>query len=139
MIDCVWKVTGDQITCVNCARQYPPRTKNGRLKFALPARWPQWACPASPDLLPAAEKLGVILERADNWRQTLAQWLAAGMPERTPDQQAACRQICLACEFGHPKAQCRAGGCAIAASRPPLVVCWRMATWDCGENRWPPW
>ena len=124
MIDCTPDTTGK--VCVNCG-----------WTWSRDRPFPRRNCPQSPDLHPAADRLGVPFATIGRYAQALAAWIAAGIPERTPEEQAACMAACHGCEYGTPKPQCRAGGCASVDHRPDLVSCWKIATWHCPEKKWP--
>lgn len=99
---------------------------------------------------PCASALELTLNQCQPFIQQLAQWCAAGMPERTEEEKTTLQAICRACgDYGteadlpdgtHWDEQCL-HGCTNAMKkrekRPPLEPLWRMATTRCPAEKWP--
>ena len=91
-----------------------------------------------------AEKLGITWGNARHWPRVLATWVKAGMPERTPEEQAVCLAKCEVCgHYGPPvDAEGWPSVCLRGCSGPrrekrlSLLVLWRMATGRCKAGMW---
>ena len=120
MIDCIPDNTGEQ--CLNCGWQKPERIKG----------WPRRNCQNSPDLKPAADKLGLPDPIPPSMAQHLAAWLAAGMPERTAEEQQTI--AANGCESRRENGICNALGCN--GSNKTIKCEWliRMQTANCPKN-----
>ena len=136
VIDCIPDNTG--VRCVYCGWEWT------RLDICA---WPRRNCPASPDLLPAAQRLGLTL-LLPAFTRRLAEWLAVGMPERSADEQARIASICRACkQYGPATDEPGMGfevclcGCAGVwrANRPPLGAVWKMAGGRCLDDKVKAW
>lgn len=118
MIDCLPNSEGD--LCVNCGWIKPAKIKG----------WPHRNCPRSPDLAPAAAKLGLTPEQAVPFHREIAQWIAAGMPERTAEEQAAI--AATPCESRREDGICDALGCKSGANKSiKCAYLAQMATQSC--------
>ncbi len=110
---------------------------------------PRRNCPASPDLRPAAEKLGIEWKDVPHYAQALAKWTAAGFPTRSQEEVARCLRICKGncepsdeirvckkpCEH-YSKGRCKLCRCNVNLSRFALVNKIRMGTENCPEGKW---
>jgi hypothetical protein len=127
MMDCI---PNEQHACINCG-----------WKWNRQGPFPHRCCPQSPDLQPAAEKLGVSLADVGHYASALARWTAAGFPIR--DQAEVERiesEFCKPC----PKytvdpllgGRCSECGCRVSASRFAAVNKIKMATERCPKGKW---
>jgi hypothetical protein len=139
----------EKTACVNCGWQWTRPDI---------CEWPRRNCPKSPDLLPAAERLGLTLDQCQPFIQQLATWMAAGYPERTPEEQADHAAMCQVCEhYGEavtfPTVCCNGRKCQPEQSfppqclagctneikqrenKPPLAVLQRIG--QCPAGKWP--
>jgi hypothetical protein len=121
MTNCIPKQ--DTRLCINCGKLCRTENRN---------------CSASPDLAPAAEKLGVPFESIGRYAQIVAQWQAAGCQELAPEQAAARKAECETCEFNGEACGSKASGCGGTVHRPPLKVMQQIPTCRCPEKK-PGW
>lgn len=93
-------------------------------------------CQKTPDLKPAAEKLGVTMADIGHYAQACAAWTAAGLPMREQAEVDCIYAICLACEE-YADGRCKQCGCCVSAGWFPLTNKIKMATEDCRLEKWP--
>jgi hypothetical protein len=97
MIDCIPDTTGKK--CIHCGWVKPEKIKG----------WPRRNCQKSPDLEPAAARLGLTLDDCQSFAPQLYQWMKAGYPERPESERAAI--AATPCESRREDGICRATGC----------------------------
>jgi hypothetical protein len=135
MIDCI--PDPSQTKCIHC----------GWVKSEKIKSWPRRNCPRSPNLEPAAKRLGLTLADCQGFHQELNIWQNHGYPTRTESEIASCEAVCETCgnygeaveSEGWPE-QCL-HGCANQVKkrekRLPLEPLWAMATAHCALALWP--
>jgi len=90
----------------------------------------------SPDLAPAAERLGVTMTDVSHYAQAVAKWTAAGFPVR--DQAEVERielELCQPCEK-YVAGRCKSCGCRVNQSSLAVANKIKMATEHCPQNHW---
>lgn len=142
MTNCPFQLNADGLwQCPDCGWIYP---RPG------PRRSPRRNCPKSPDITEAAERLGITGDDIKHWAQSLAKWMRAKFPMRTPEQVDYCLHICVKCkEFipSNPKCTgetcrikiggyCKACGCRVSKSRVAISNKLAMATEACPKGKW---
>lgn len=117
-IDAAW-------TCPQCGYVHPVRSE----------KRPVRSCPRSPDLQPAADKLGVTLADIAHWFGAVTRWVKEGMPERTAAEVAACFAMCQTCNalVGDRCSDCR---CRVAIEGMAIRNKAAMRTEVCPRGRW---
>jgi len=123
MIDCIPNTT--ESVCIHCGWKKPERIKG----------WPKRNCPKSPDLQPAAERLGISLADMGHYAHALARWTAAGFPARDQAEVERCEAICVACEH-YRNGRCKKCGCCISKNRVAVLNKAKMATETCPVGKW---
>jgi hypothetical protein len=99
-------------------------------------RTPLRNCPRSPDLQPAADRLGVSLSDAANYTAALARWTAAGWPTRTEAEVARIfAEHCQVCG-NLVEGRCIVCRCRVSAVGLAIGNKVAMETEHCPENRW---
>ncbi len=94
------------------------------------------ACRQSPDLLPAAEKLGITLDDARHYAAALARWTIAGWPVRPPAEVARIFvDCCQPCEH-FAAGRCALCRCRVAPGGLAVANKIRMATEKCPLGLW---
>lgn len=93
-------------------------------------------CPRSPDLQPAADRLGVSLSDAAHYTAALVRWTAAGWPTR-PEAEVA-RIFAEHCQVCADLADGRCAVCRCRVSAGGLAIGNKIAmeTEHCPENYW---
>lgn len=123
MIDCLPDARGK--SCLNCGWVKPEKIEG----------WPRRNCAKSPNLLPAAERLGLTLDECQPFIQQLAAWMAAGYPERTEAEQSACKEVCDGCpDHAAVEDRCQCNSCSSRGQQ--LTIPRRLATWKCPVAKW---
>ena len=112
--------------CAQCQYEHPKPLKE------LPFR-PH--CPNSPDLQPAAERLGISLADMGHYAHALARWTAAGFPTRDQAEVERIEAICVACEH-YRNGRCKKCGCCVNKSRMAVLNKIKMATESCPVGKW---
>ncbi len=82
-------------------------------------------------------------EKAMNWFNATAAWVAAGRPVRSAEEQATLAEICRPCKYYKPDpvlpllqgGQCGVCGCGIAPERK-LLNALSYATYRCKQGYW---
>lgn len=124
MTDCLPNV--DATACIHCGWVKPEKI----------ATWPRRNCPRSPDLAPAAARLGVSLADVGHYAQALARWTAAGFPTRL---QAEIERIeaehCRPCD-AYLAGRCSECGCRVTTSGLAVANKIAMATESCSRGLW---
>ena len=141
-MNCIWNNDGPPWKCQQCDKPYARKGKP-----ILSDKPPRRNCPKSPDLKPAAEKLGISWDDVQHYAQALARWTAADFPVRTQEEVARCFRICSGgcgdgsckkpCEH-YRKGRCRKCRCGVSQSRIAVWNKIKMATEDCPEEKWKP-
>ncbi len=124
MIDCLPDTT--ETACLNC----------GWIKPEKIVGWPRRNCSRSPDLQPAAERLGVTLADAAHYFQALARWTAAGFPVREQAEvERIEREICRPCEE-YRDGRCAKCSCQVNSTSWALATKLKMKTEVCPLGYW---
>jgi len=122
MMNCI--PNADGLSCRNCGWVKPPRIQG----------WPHRNCPNSPDLSPAAERLGVSLSDVRHYAGALAKWTKAGFPTREQAEVERIEAICKACDK-YADGRCKQCGCRVNTG-PAVVNKIKMATENCPLGKW---
>lgn len=120
MINCIPDTTGK--VCVNCGWQWTRDTP-----------FPHRNCPRSPDLKPAAAKLG-LTEWPPALAQLLAQWLVAGCPERSEEEVRRIRNTADGVRCDNADGFCTVTGCDKGEKKIKCEWLARMATASCPKS-----
>jgi len=93
-------------------------------------------CPKSPDLAPAAKKLGVTMADVSHYAQAVARWTAAGFPVRDQAEvERIERELCKPCEK-YTDGRCKQCGCRVNQSSLAVANKIKMATEHCKDGKW---
>ena len=110
------------------------RQCNWHNRFGPP--FPIRPCDNPSDLRPAAERLGLADPLPAGMAPLLAEWIAAGEPMRTAEEEAACFAICENCQqHAALEDRCQSGQCSQRGR--VLTVPRKLKTYHCPEKRWP--
>lgn len=127
MTDCPLQLNDDGLwQCPDCDWIYPRKAEKP----------PRRTCRNVPDIIEAAEKLGITGDDIKHWAQALARWTAAGFPVRS---QAEVIEIeathCRPCEK-YVDGRCQECGCRVSKSRWGVANKLKMATENCPLGKW---
>jgi hypothetical protein len=130
MIDCIFQLNADgKLQCANCGWTYPREPNSDSCK------WPRRNCRQSPDLQPAADKLGVSMADVAHYAYAVARWTAAGFPTREPAEVDRIeRELCRPCAE-YVDGRCKQCGCAVNKG-PAIRNKIAMATENCKLGEW---
>jgi hypothetical protein len=105
-----------------------------RLEAEAPPEPPKPDAPAGP---PSPEPPG-LMRRAASYAGALAQWTAAGRPERSDKEvERIFHQFCKTCDWFDPDKQiCRGCGCRVAEGGYAVQNKIKMATENCPRDLW---
>lgn len=142
MMLCVWlEIEGKpgHWYCPNCG--VPRGGPNGQRKPSpRPEKLRRECLP--PGGVPAAPPTAT--ERLRNWATATEEWIAAGRPERSADEQRLIADVCRGCDQYRPEpllpivmggGQCQACGCGLQPERR-LGNALLYATYRCRLGRW---
>jgi hypothetical protein len=149
---CRWKRNGPLLHCENECGQPDVR----EIIHSDPERWPKRVCrspkaggePAKPaasaeQIKEAYDRLALPLDQQRGTIRHVLDWIKAGMPERSADEQVACEAACKGCDEHHVEAnetfpeQCLFGCKKLTRdNKPPLVALRKMATFECSAKLW---
>lgn len=147
MTDCQFNTDGPPWTCQQCDWTYARKGEP-----ILSDKPPHRNCPKSPDIMEAADRLGITGNAIKHWAQALARWTVAGFPKRSQAEVERCLRICVHCPTDNyvpdnPKCtgeacrmktggRCKLCGCRVSKGRIAVINKILMATEDCPKRHW---